>query len=107
MTKYISVGLPDNIYFKLKEMKKRGEIMSISEFVRHLIYGALGEYQGRQIRFIRRATIEEEVRLPLPLPRKPKRDTKKAIYGAYQHEILKQLKIAINKRKEKRLKNKI
>jgi len=97
--KYISVGLPEKVYEQLKKMKKEGKIASISEYVRHLIYMALeGGFSAPRVKYVRRAIVEEEVWTPPP--KKEEKDVV-PIYGKHTAELMKQLKIAIQKRREK------
>lgn len=99
--KYVTVALPEKIYNKLKELKRNGEIVSISSFIRHLVYLALNHYPLKpSITYTRRITIEEEYRVQIP----KREETRQAIYGKHTAEIMKQLKSAIAERRKK-LKN--
>jgi len=101
MTKYITVAIPDHVYEKLRKMRKNKEIVSVSGFVRHLIYLALGIYTPGQIgvRYVRRATVEEVYELRasahMEIPEKV------AIYGEHQKEIMNQLRKVIEERRKK------
>ena len=99
--KYISVGIPEKVLEQLKKMKEEGKIASISDYVRHLIYMALeGGFVPQGVRVVRRRTaiVEEEV---WEAPAKREERDVIPIYGKHTAELMSQLKLAVQKRREK------
>ena len=96
--KRVNVLLPVRIYDMLREMRKRGEIKSVSEFLRNIIIYALS-FGGRPsqptIR-VKETIIKREI--TYEIKNNLFRDTRRG-FGSYHGEILSQLKNAIKKRK--------
>jgi len=104
--KKIVVNIPDDIYLRLKKMKEEGKIVSISSFVRHLIYVALGMYvqqAGATVVITRRATVEEEWRYIEPRPKTPEERGWISYDPAVREELMRQLKQKLEERRKKML----
>lgn len=100
----ISVLLPEAIYYKLKRMKDKKQIKSISEFVRNLLIQYLLFESKRRVVYMRETIAIEETRRAFiqkaAIVKKPRHEFK-PIFGSHQREVLQQLKEALAKRRRK------
>ena len=91
------ITVPWELYEKLKQKKLNKEIMSYADFIRHLLYSYFeGGFSGGAVVMTRRVTVEESI--SFPIPRRPQMSQKVATYGKHHLEVLKQLKVAIQKK---------
>jgi len=96
--KRVNVLLPVRIYDMLKEMRKKGEINSVSEFLRNIIIYALsfgGNPSQPRVK-VKETIIKREI--TYEIKNNLFRDTRRG-FGSYHGEILSQLKNAIKKRR--------
>ena len=90
--KRVTIYLPEGLYEELKEMKRKGKIRSISEFLRNLIVYAMRLPRG----IYRRITVEEW--RPITRNKEEEEREVKVGYGAHHHEIMSQLKAVLARR---------
>lgn len=96
--KRVNVLLPVRIYDMLREMRKGGEIKSVSEFLRNIIIYALtfGGHPNQPTVRVKETIIKREI--TYEIKNNLFRDTRRG-FGSHHSEILSQLKNAIKKRR--------
>jgi len=93
----IVVYLPDKLYEELEKLKRERKILSISSFVRSLIRSYFFGEPSSQVVYTRSITLQEQV----IIPRRRLETQRVAVYGKHQLEVVKQLKLAIQKKRKK------